>query len=384
MEEGPVKSQRLRSIGGAFALVSSVMITISVVASEKLTAPNKSTGTLHIRDLTIPPSGFWSSEFSSAYSKWLSAAQNAPESPDDAIPARNAPKSEWDAFDAKMNSGLAELLASIRDRYPVEMVDTTIAGVHVGILSPKGGASPENENRILVSLHGGAFVGFRGLTFGQLESTPIAAIGKFKVVTIDYREAPYFHYPAASEDVEAVYRALLKQYKPEAIGIFGCSAGGILTAQTVAWLKHKGLPKPGAIGIFGSGLLTGVTEKQGDSAMWGIGIPPASQLPGARFEVNAAKWYMEGVASDDVRAYPGSSDSMLAAFPSTLFLTGTREYSMSLAVVGHARLLKFGVDSSLYLMEGAPHCAHVVNAGTPEAHDASAYVARWFQQRLAR
>ena len=56
--------------------------------------------------------------------------------------------------------------------------------------------------------------------------------------------------PAASEDVEAVYRELLKEYQPEHIGIFGCSAGGGLTAQAVAWFLSKALSRPRAVGIF--------------------------------------------------------------------------------------------------------------------------------------
>jgi feruloyl esterase len=46
-----------------------------------------------------------------------------------------------------------------------------------------------------------------------------ASIGKIKVITIDYREAPEYHFPVASEDVAAVYGALLKAYKPSHIGI---------------------------------------------------------------------------------------------------------------------------------------------------------------------
>ena len=46
---------------------------------------------------------------------------------------------------------------------------------------------------------------------------------------------------------------LLKTYKPHSIGIFGTSAGAILTAEVTSKLKQLGLPLPAAIGIF-SGL----------------------------------------------------------------------------------------------------------------------------------
>jgi acetyl esterase/lipase len=57
-------------------------------------------------------------------------------------------------------------------------------------------------------------------------------------------------FPAASEDVAAVYRELLKVHKSSDIGAFGNSAGGLLTAQALAWFRHVKLPSPGASGIF--------------------------------------------------------------------------------------------------------------------------------------
>jgi len=95
-----------------------------------------------------------------------------------------------------------------------------------------------------------------------MESIPIASLGKIKVITVDYREGPEAQFPAASEDVAAVYRALLKTYSPSSIGIYGCSAGGILTAESVAWFQSHGLPTPGAIGLFGSGA---VVDRWGDA-----------------------------------------------------------------------------------------------------------------------
>src|SRR3546814_5596313 len=92
---------------------------------------------------------------------------------------------------------------------------------------------------------------------------PIAAIGRIKVISVDYRQGPDFTFPAASEDVAAVYRELIKQYDPRNIGIYGCSAGGLLTAQSVAWLIDKKLPLPGAIAMLCEG---GAYWTEGDSS----------------------------------------------------------------------------------------------------------------------
>ena len=42
------------------------------------------------------------------------------------------------------------------------------------------------------------------------------------------------------DDVVAVYRELLKTYKPHSIGIFGTSAGAILTCEVAVRLKQLG------------------------------------------------------------------------------------------------------------------------------------------------
>lgn len=168
---------------------------------------------------------------------------------------------------------------NLRARYRVSVDAQTLGGVAVEIFTPEEGVSERNQNRVLINLHGGGFVAGWG-TSSHRESLPIAALGRFKVVSIDYRHAPEYRFPAASEDVASVYRELLKQYLPENIGIFGCSAGGLLTAQSVAWFQHEDMPLPGAIGMFGAGA---AYYDEGDSARLPSeingGEPPAATHP---------------------------------------------------------------------------------------------------------
>ena len=109
----------------------------------------------------------------------------------------------------------------------------TIGGVPVDIVEPSEGVAPRNENRVLINVHGGAFMWGAG-SGALVESIPIAATMGIRVVAVDYRLAPENRYPAVSEDVTAVYSALLEDYPAANIGIYGCSAGGIATAQSVA------------------------------------------------------------------------------------------------------------------------------------------------------
>jgi len=103
----------------------------------------------------------------------------------------------------------------------------------------------------------------------------MAGYTKIKVVAVLYRLAPESPFPAAVDDSIAVYKELLKTHRPAKIGIYGTSAGAILTAETAARLKQLGLPLPAALGFF-SGMAD--FSRIGDSSYY-FGVPG---LAGAR------------------------------------------------------------------------------------------------------
>jgi len=141
---------------------------------------------------------------------------------------------------------------------PNTLTDETMAGVPVHIVVPEG-MPAANRTKVLLNLHGG---GFNSDSGSYTESIPIASFTQIKVVAVLYRLAPEFPFPAAVDDSVAVYKELLKTYKPDHIVIYGTSAGAILTAEVAAKLKDLGLPQPAALGIF-SGM--GDFAREGDS-----------------------------------------------------------------------------------------------------------------------
>jgi len=74
---------------------------------------------------------------------------------------------------------------------PNALVDDTIAGVPVHIVTPAGLSDP---SKVLMNLHGG---GFNSDSGSYTESIPIAAYTGIKVVAVLYRLAPEHPYPAA-------------------------------------------------------------------------------------------------------------------------------------------------------------------------------------------
>jgi epsilon-lactone hydrolase len=226
---------------------------------------------------------------------------------------------------------------------------------------------------------GGFFTGAR--YGGQVESVPLAGRGRIKVIAVDYRLSPEHIFPAASEDMEAVYRDALKTTKPANIGIYGCSAGGTLVAEIIPWLLKKNLPLPGAIGIFCSGAMPSFWFG-GDSAQLS-GLLNATPVPGAR-PATAPRDYFDGIDKNDPLVTPGIFPEVLAKFPPTLIVTGTRDIAMSNAIVTHAKLLDAGVDAQLFVQEGLGHGHFFAFPGTAESKTAYDVIWRFFDQHLKK
>lgn len=268
-------------------------------------------------------------------------------------------------------------LADMRARYSTREVRGTLGGVPVEIVTPVEGISETNTERVLINVHGGAWMWGSG-SGALVEAIPIAAVGRIKVVAVDYRLAPEHRYPAASEDVAAVYRELLKTYRPENIGLYGCSAGGVVVAQATAWFQTHGLPSPGAIGTFcGTGSGYG-----GDSIFLGplatgASVPP----PAAAGAIGIPNPYMDGVPLTDPQAYPATDDAVLARFPPTLLLAGGRDFAVSALTTMHRRLAGAGVESDLYLFDGLGH-AFFVWAELPESGEAFGLITAFFEKHL--
>jgi monoterpene epsilon-lactone hydrolase len=281
-------------------------------------------------------------------------------------------------------NGVPPLLAGYLERqralFAVDREETTIGGVHAYVYTPKSGVTDGNRRRVLIDLHGG---GFRECWPGcaELESLPISALGRIKVVSLDYRQGPKYRHPAASEDVAAAYRALLETYRAENIGIYGCSAGGMLTAMSVAWFQRYGLPRPGAIGILCAGAATAAGAAFGGDASFTTMPLGESRvaLPGASGGMD----YFAGTDANDPLVAPASSSAVLAKFPPTLIVTGTRAFELSNAVYTHGQLVKQGVDAELHVWEGMFH-GFFYNPAVPESRDCYDVILRFFDRRLGK
>lgn len=125
-----------------------------------------------------------------------------------------------------------------------------LGGVPVEWTTPDAGVT--TPALVIIYLHGGGYSS--GLARWARRATARLAMKLgCRVVAPDYRLAPRFPFPAAHDDVLAVYTHLIGPggYRPECIAVAGDSAGGALTVSLLADARDRGLPMP-ACGMLNS------------------------------------------------------------------------------------------------------------------------------------
>jgi monoterpene epsilon-lactone hydrolase len=258
--------------------------------------------------------------------------------------------------------------------YPVHIGSATIAGVPVRIVTPVDPIPASKADHVLICLHGGGFTTDSG---SLTESIPIAHLTKTKVVSVLYRLAPEHPFPAAVDDSVAVYKELLRTYKPQHIAIYGASAGGILTAEVAAKIKQLGLPMPAALGIFTG---SGDFSKAGDSTSIFSVVGLAAHSTPRKDSGPASSSYIGTTDPKDPILSPLYSD--LHGMPPSLFLTSTRDMMLSGTTILHRAFLRAGDDAQLVVFEALTH-GFWYEAGLPESQEADRLIAHFLDSHVS-
>ena len=263
--------------------------------------------------------------------------------------------------------------AEARRLFPVNVEEKTIGGVRTDVITPM--EMPEaNRQRVLINLHGG---GFNADSGSLIEGVPICNLAKIKVVSVYYRLAPENPFPAAVDDVVAVYKELLKSYKPDRIGIFGTSAGATLTAEVTVKLRQLGIAQPGAVGMFSSHPdFSRVTDSMQLFTLDGLAGPWTPSVPNHP----PADPYAGKTDPHDPVLSPLFAD--LKSWPPSLSLTSTRDLLLGDTSMFHLALLRAGNDAQLVVFEALPH-AFWYHFELPETREALDIMAKFFQEKLA-
>lgn len=307
--------------------------------------------------LTPPPFARWVSAEATARFELIKAD----------APPPNASVKELRAHYDRINSARLNVAAH---EYSADMQSFTFNGVPAHLVR----APSASENKILICLHGGAFMWGNGAG-ALVEAVPVAAVAKIPVLAVQYRLAPEHAYPCAVDDVLAVIDQLRSENPDLKIGIYGCSAGAVLTAQVVSRMIARGDRLPDAIAMLhAAGLDLG-----GDS------LELAALLNGTEDAASIKRLhdlsYFAGTDPTDALVFPGEHPAVLAQFPPSLLISGTRDFAASSVTTMHRRLRAAGRDAELALFDGMWH-SHHVDVDLPESVEVFAMLAEFFNRHL--
>ncbi len=241
-----------------------------------------------------------------------------------------------------------------------------LGGLGAGWLTPPGAPA---DRRVLY-LHGGGYV------FGSLRShgaflAHLASRAGLEIVAPKYRLAPEHPFPAALDDAEAAYHALLDEGQdPARLVVAGESAGGGLAAALLLRARHRGWPLPAAAALVSPWVdhtfsFDSIEDNAPDDFA-DLGL--------------ARRWstaYLDGADPRDPRVSPLFADPTdLAGLPPLLLQCGGAEMLRDEARAFAQRARAAGVTVTL---DEWPDMFHVWQFGAPALPEATAAV-----QRLAR
>ena len=111
---------------------------------------------------------------------------------------------------------------------------------------PPGGVA--DERTVVLHLHGGGYTMGSARGAVDLAARLAQTVGGWALVP-DYRLAPEHAFPAASDDVLAAYRWLVREHAPTNVVVSGEDAGGGLAVALAVRLRDAGEPLPAALHV---------------------------------------------------------------------------------------------------------------------------------------
>jgi epsilon-lactone hydrolase len=269
----------------------------------------------------------------------------------------------WRRRAAASDEAVLPMIQAAMSHIQADVTETLVETVRVFVITPID-ASPSSR-RVYLDIHGGALYMGSGAFCRAMGLVTAVNVGA-RVWAVDYRMPPDNPYPAPLDDCLAVYRRLLKEYRPEEIIVGGVSAGGNLAAAVILRARAEGLPMPAAAVLLSPEV--DLTES-GDSFRTNQGLDTV--LTASLMPVNLL--YAAGRDLTDPYVSPLFGD-FSKGFPPTLLASGTRDLFLSNTVRMHRNLRAAGVAAELHVFEAMPHGGF---GGAPEDRELAREVRRF-------
>ena len=270
---------------------------------------------------------------------------------------------------ARTNEIFTPIFEAYRQGFAGSLVERKLGGVTTYEVLPR--TIPAcNRDRVLLFLHGGAYV-FGGGPLAGAGAIPLAGAGGYRTFSPDYRMPPDHPFPAALDDAVAVYRAVLEEHAPSTIGIAGVSAGGGLAAASILKIRDLGLPLPAA-----AVLLTPEADltESGDTFATNEDLDIVLKKPMPVLN----QLYAAGHDPRDPCISPVFGDFSKGFCP-TYLQSGTRDLFLSNTVILHRALRRAGLEADLNVWEAMPHVGFF---GAPEDAESIADQLRFLDRHL--
>ena len=281
---------------------------------------------------------------------------------------------QWRAAANAQAAQVMQTIPPMLERLGVTVQPSMMNGVRVYVVTPKD-IPPEHADKLLIHIHGGCYELFPGES-GTTEAIMMAGLGHYKVISVDYRMPPEAYFPGALDDVETVYKEVLRTNHPKNVGVFGTSAGGALVLELMLRVKQAGLPMPGAIA---PGTPMSDVTKVGDSFYANDMVDNVLVSPNGFCDA-ATVVYAHGHDLKDPQLSPVYGD--MHGFPPAILTTGTRDLLLSNTVRVHRKLREAGVDAQLQVFEGMSHAQYQDDDRIPETKEAFGEITYFFDKHL--
>jgi acetyl esterase/lipase len=235
----------------------------------------------------------------------------------------------------------------------------------------------QTSHGIILQLHGGGYYGKLHNIYRDMAALYSEISNGLEVLSIDYRVAPEYPFPAALDDAVEAYQWILNQgYDKERIFVVGDSAGGGLALALCLYLRdnHISLPK----GIVTMSAWTDLT-KSGESYEENFDIDPI--FGGSKDTLV----YKEGYYKDDNPENPYISPIMgdFTGFPPMLLQVGEYEMLLSDTLTVAEKASQAGVSVKEHTYKGMFHVFQMGLMLYPEAKEAWREVGH-FIRKLSR
>jgi monoterpene epsilon-lactone hydrolase len=257
---------------------------------------------------------------------------------------------------------------------PNPPADTRTTSLNTGGVPAVLVVTPSSRrDRYILYLHGGGFVTGASSLYRHL-TWRLAAAGRARLLSVDYRLAPEHPFPAALEDALAAYRWLLADSDLGRIAVMGDSAGGNLVFAMLLKARDEGLPLPAAA----------------------VGLSPwldlALESPSFRLNAEADPILNADEAPSLVEHYLAGADPHMpyaspvygdpSGLPPTLLQVGSDEIARDDSVRMAEKLRVAGCRVELEIWPRMPHVWHLFAPVMPEARQAIEHIGTFLQNRL--